>query len=49
MDREADIEGKISAVSQNILLRENKRREIRSCLTLQSPNPEDRQRRSMPH
>ena len=31
MDREADIEGKISAVSQNILLRENKRREIRSC------------------
>lgn len=49
MDGEADIEGKISAVSQNILLRENKRREIRSCLTLQSHNPEDRQRRSMPH
>ena len=48
MDREADIEGKISAVSQIILLRENKRREIRSCLILQSHNPEDRQRRSMP-
>ena len=46
---EADIEGKISAVSQIILLRENKRREIRSCLILQSHNPEDRQRRSMPH